>query len=116
MGVSIVAGTLKIPSDYNNLRDQYNTDRFAYENATSANELNRTFDIMKSSFRDADNKKKLSDGITIVTGLFWVYNFWDATRYRPSAILNNRLAKRNTGVKKFYWNYQYNSLGLNILF
>ena len=116
IGVSILASTLKIRSNYNDSRDQYNTDRFAYENATSAADIKNTFVTMNLSFSDADNKKKLADGMTIVTGLFWVYNFWDATRYRTPALYNDGTIKMKNRSKEFYWNNRNNSLGFNIWF
>jgi len=116
IGVSFLTSALIIRSDYNDLRDQYNIDRLAYENATSGVDISSAFESMKLSFDKADNKKQLYDGLAVATALFWLYNVWDVSRYRSPTFTRDGILNMKNSSKSIYWDNHTNSLGLNILF
>ena len=116
IGMSFLASSLKFRTEYGDLRDQYNLNRLAYENAESGSEISSAFEKMKASFDKADSKKQLYDGLTAATALFWLYNVWDATRHRSPKFSTDGKVNMKNSSKSIYWDDHTKSLGLNILF
>ena len=114
--MSFLASSLKFRTEYGDLRDQYNLNRLAYENAESGSEISSAFEKMKASFDKADSKKQLYDGLTAATALFWLYNVWDATRHRSPKFSTDGKVNMKNSSKSIYWDDHTKSLGLNILF
>lgn len=94
-----IGGAIYSRIQYNTASDQYNSDRNAYEKARTAEDIEFWLNSARSSFDNADRKKKITDGLTGLAGLNWFYTIIDAYISFPKIDLGGGFSSGKEGIE-----------------
>ena len=84
---------------YKDARDRYLNDKFAYDQATTIDEFDRTRSAMQNSFNHANSRKNLSNGLTIGAAVIYLYTLYDTFTSFPSVRLDKYSSANELEVK-----------------